>query len=311
MSVLYFLENIRNPVLDAVFSVITLMGDELFFMSIALILFWCVDKYEGLYVLIVGFIGTLLNQFLKITFKVPRPWVKNPNFTIVESSREAASGYSFPSGHTQSSVGIFSSLFCWNKNKILRIILIVFSVLVPFSRLYLGVHTPLDVGVSFLLAVGLAVGLFPFFSKCKENPKKLYPVLAVLTFLSFAFVIFVTVFPFSKDVYLKENVGNLISAQKNAFTLFGCMLGLDVVYYVDLKVLNFSTKAVWWQQIIKILGGLALVICVKTGLKTPLEYIIGYEYIARGVRYFIIVITAGIIWPWLFTLFCKKKEEKN
>ncbi len=311
MAVLYFLENIRNPVLDAIFSAITLMGDELFFMAIALVLFWCVDKYEGLYVLIVGFVGTLLNQFLKITFKVPRPWVKNPNFKIVESAREAASGYSFPSGHTQSSVGIFTSLFCWNKNLVLRIVFVVLGILVPFSRLYLGVHTPLDVGVSFLLAIGLAVGLYPFFAKCKEDPKKLYPVLAILTFLSFAFMIYVTVFPFSADVYTEQNVENLISAQKNAFTLLGCMLGLDIVYYVDLKALNFSTQAVWWKQIIKIVGGLALVICVKTGLKAPLEYIVGYEYIARGIRYFLIVITAGIVWPWLFSLFCKKKEEKE
>lgn len=310
MSFLYLLENIRTPFLDKLFSVITLMGDELFFMAIALVLFWCVDKYEGLYVLITGFVGTLLNQFLKITFKVPRPWIKNPNFTIVESAREAATGYSFPSGHTQSSVGIFASLFCFNKSLVLRIVCVVFGILVPFSRLYLGVHTPLDVGVSFLLAVGLAVGLYPFFAKCKENPKKLFPVLIILTALSFAFVIFIMVFPFGKDVYLEQNVDNLISAQKNSFTLFGAMLGLDVVYFVDFKVLNFETKAVWWKQIIKVLGGLALVICVKTGLKAPFEFIFGNEYVARGLRYFFIVITAGIVWPWLFGIFCKKKEEK-
>ena len=48
----------------------------------------------------VGFFGTLVNQFLKLVCRVPRPWVRDPNFTIVEAARADATGYSFPSGHT-------------------------------------------------------------------------------------------------------------------------------------------------------------------------------------------------------------------
>ncbi|MBP3369649.1 MAG: phosphatase PAP2 family protein, partial [Clostridia bacterium] len=114
MSFLYFLEGLRNSVFDAIFSVITLCGEETVFMAVGMIVFWCFCKYQGYYLLSVGFIGTLLNQFLKIICRVPRPWVKDPSFTIVESAREAASGYSFPSGHTQTSVGLFGGLARWN-----------------------------------------------------------------------------------------------------------------------------------------------------------------------------------------------------
>ena len=120
MSFLYFLEGIRNPVLDFFFSLITYCGDEIVFMAVGMIVFWCFSKNEGYYLLCVGFLGTVINQFLKMVFRIPRPWVKDPNFTIVESAREAASGYSFPSGHTQSSVGLFGGVARWNKNKILR-----------------------------------------------------------------------------------------------------------------------------------------------------------------------------------------------
>ena len=105
MRLLYWFEQIRNPVMDQFMLLITHLGEETAFLVIALILFWCVDKYIGYYTLSVGFVGTLANQFLKLWFRIPRPWVQDPNFTILEQAREAASGYSFPSGHTQSAVG--------------------------------------------------------------------------------------------------------------------------------------------------------------------------------------------------------------
>ena len=104
MGLLYALESIRTPVLDKIMSVITLLGGELFFMVIAVAVFWCVSKREGYYLMIVGFFGTVINQFLKILCCVPRPWVKDPGFTIVESARAEATGYSFPSGRTQNAV---------------------------------------------------------------------------------------------------------------------------------------------------------------------------------------------------------------
>ena len=110
MGVLYALESIRTPALDKIMSVITLRGGELFFMVIAVTAFWCVSKREGYYLMIVGFFGTVINQFLKILCCVPRPWIKDPDFTIVESARAEATGYSFPSGHTQNAVATYGGI---------------------------------------------------------------------------------------------------------------------------------------------------------------------------------------------------------
>ena len=101
MELLYLFEKIRNPILDFFFSTVTHIGEETFFLAFAILFFWCVNKREGYYILITGLFGTILNQFLKLFCKVPRPWVKDPNFTVVESAVEEATGYSFPSGHTQ------------------------------------------------------------------------------------------------------------------------------------------------------------------------------------------------------------------
>ena len=85
MGFLYILEDMRIPVLNAFMLLITQLGDEITFLVIALILFWCVDKRRGYYILAVGFLGTLANQFMKLFFRIPRPWVLDENFTILEN----------------------------------------------------------------------------------------------------------------------------------------------------------------------------------------------------------------------------------
>ena len=153
MQFLYFLESIRNPVLDAFFSVVTEFGGEAIFIGVAIVLFWCLDKKAGYYMLTVGFAGMIVSQFLKIFCRVPRPWVKDPNFTIVESAREAATDYSFPSGHTQSAFTVLGTPARWWNNTKLRVACITLIVLVALSRMYLGVHTPADVIVASIFGV--------------------------------------------------------------------------------------------------------------------------------------------------------------
>ena len=315
MDFLYFLEGIRNPILDAIFSVITLFGEETLFMVFGMIIFWCFDKYQGYYLLCTGFVGTVINQFLKMLFRVPRPWIKDPNFTIVESAREAASGYSFPSGHTQTSVGFFGGVARANwKHRAISVCAIALCVLVPLSRMYLGVHTPADVSVSIAIALLLIFVGYPLFQKAKRSPALMYSILAVLLAIVVAFVLFVYLFPFPESVYEAQNIHNLESARKNGFTLLGCIIGLIAVYTVDNRYVDFKTDAIWWAQIIKSVGGIAVVLAVKELLRAPLEAIFGNPLAARSVRYFLMVVAGGILWPLTFKWFSKlgrKKEEAN
>lgn len=311
MSFLYLLEGIRNPVLDFVFSIVTLFGEETVFMAVGMIVFWCVNKQKGYYLLSVGFVGTVINQFLKILFRVPRPWVKDPSFTIVESAREAASGYSFPSGHTQTSVGLFGGLALKFKNRAVRIASIALCVLVPLSRMYLGVHTPADVGVSIVIALVLIFALAPLFEKAEKSPKVMYALLFSLTGIMLAYLLFISFWSFPEEVFHVDNVHNYSSAVKNAYTLTGCMLGFLVVYTVDLKWLKFDTKAVWWAQLIKIAGGLVLVLAVKELLRAPLAAILPENTWARMLRYFLMVVTAGTLWPITFKYFSKLGGKKE
>ena len=304
MEFLYFLEEIRFPFLNEIMLLLTQLGEETAFLVIALVLFWCVDKYTGYYVLSVGFVGTLLNQFLKLWFRIPRPWVIDPEFSILEQAREGAAGYSFPSGHTQSAVGTFGAIAYTTPNRWIRRIVLCVAVIVPLSRMYIGVHTPLDVFVSCAIAMILIVLLKPI---VLGNRQKNMPFLfGAMIALSIGFLCFVEFYPFPGDV----DAHNLASGYQNAYTLMGALFGLLIVYIVDEKWLHFSTKAIWWAQILKVCGGLVVVLAVKSGLKAPLNILLG-EYYGRAARYCLIVLAAGICWPLTFKFFQKLGSKEK
>ena len=302
MDFLYLLEKIRNPILDALFSLITCLGEKEVFLVIAIVIFWCVNKRDGYYVLMMGLIGTIINQALKLAFRIPRPWVRDPSFTVVEWAKEGAGGYSFPSGHTQNTAGTFGTLAVTTGRRWMRITCVVLIILVAFSRMYLGVHTPADVCVSLLIAALLMAVLYPVFSS-EENFHRLMPALMIVSvLLSLGFLLFAFLSPDGT-----HEAANLYSARKNASTLFGCTLCLIPVYFTDKYYTKFDTGATWYAQIVKVAVGLVLFVLLKLALSALLDSVLGDEFLSNGIEYFLLVAFAGILWPMTFKFFAKMR----
>ena len=305
MEFLRLLEGLRTPLLDSIMLFITRFGEETVFMLVAMFVLWCVNKYEGYYLLFVGFLGTQINQLLKVTFRIERPWVRDPSFNAVEAAIPEATGYSFPSGHTQSSVGTFLSLAIWNKNKILRVICIALCILVPFSRMYLGVHTPADVLVSVGIAVLLSFALYPLINRIKDNPKGMRILISVMLLWCVAQVLFMEFFPFPKSADTEQ----LFSGLKNAYKMLGAVAAVFVVYELDLRYIKFETKAVWWAQALKLVLGIAFTLLVKLLCYEIFEFIPS-EAVSRAFSYFIMVIFAGAVWPMTFKFFSRLGNKR-
>ena len=307
MDILYALEKIRTPFWNGVMSAVTQLGGEVIFIVAAVVVFWCVSKWEGYYLMTIAFCGTVLNQFLKLICRVPRPWVRDPNFTIVESARAEATGYSFPSGHTQNAIGLFGGIARWGGRRWVRLGLTALALVIAFSRMYLGVHTPADVGVSLVLAAALVLGLYPLMRRAQEKPRYMGYVLVAMLVVSGAFVVFVEAYGFSADT----DAENLASGIGNAWKMLGAVAGMTLAWLLDRRYIHFETQAVWWVQVIKVTVGMALLLAIKSGLKAPLLALLGHEGLAGGVRYFLLVLVAGAVWPLVFRPMSKWGKGKS
>lgn len=278
MTFLKMLESIRTPFWDQVAAAVTLLGEETFFMLVGLALVWCFDKRWGFRLLFVGLTGTVLNQLLKAVFLIPRPWVIDPEFTIVETARAGATGYSFPSGHTQSAACVLGILA------------------VAFSRMYLGVHTPLDVGVSLLTGAATVAVMPRLFDRAEASAHGRRWLGAGLLGFALVLLLYVLLWP--------KRAGNVAEFDahgvESAWTLFGTMLGLLAAWYADRCRLHFDTRAVWWAQALKLVLGLALVMGVRVGLKAALAALFGEAPFADGMRYLCIALAGGVLWPMTF-----------
>ena len=301
MELLYALESIRTPALDAVMSLVTELGGETVYMAVAIIAFWCLSKGLGYYILTVGFAGTVLNQFLKITCRIPRPWVQDPQFTIVESAREAATGYSFPSGHTQNAFASFGCLGMWSRRAPWRALCSLIIALIAFSRMYLGVHTPLDVVVSLALGTALTLALWPLFRDMDGRPGRMYAVFAAMLALTAAYIAYVELFPFPAGT----DAANLASARENGWKLFGAGLAMLIGFALDRRYIRFEVKAPLLGQLLKCVLGLALTMAIRALLKQPLYALMGECGAADGLRYFLMVLFAAALWPLTFKYFAR------
>lgn len=307
MPLLYWFESIRMPFLDTFMSYVTYFGSEYLLILMGVLLFWCIDKKDGYYLLFTALTGTVINQTLKLCFRVPRPWVKDPSFTIVEAARADATGYSFPSGHTQAVCSTLGVPAMRAGHKLLRWLCFIFIALTAISRMYLGVHTPADVGVSLILGMALLIGSYPiFYGRKKETEqKRIYIALFSLVALSLLGLLFVELYNFPADI----DEENFSHGLKNAYTMLGGSLGLLLTYHLDTRYIHFETKAKWWAQIIKIVLGVALVMLVRTVTKQPLLDLFNGSHIADGIRYFLMMAFAGCVWPLTFKWFSGKRAE--
>ena len=301
MDFLRFLEGLRTPFFDTVLGGMTYLGDEIVATVLILVILWCFSKRAG-YFLFYGIIfSTSLNQGLKHAFRIPRPWVLDPDFTIVENARAAATGYSFPSGHSACAVNLYGGLCFYLKKWWQRLILIALACVVIFSRLYLGVHTPLDVGVSAAVGVVILFALYYAYQAAMKSGRALAVLNAVLVLFTLSLVLFVELLPVPADI----DPENLAGAHKNVWTMFGMSLGMVCAQWLDNKYIRFDVKAVWWVQICKTVVGLVIVLLVQKLTSSPLLAICGGHAFAHAIRYFLVVLTGAALYPITFRFWAR------
>lgn len=163
ISYLLFLQRLREAaggILDGFMLEITSMAESVPTFLLLAGIYWCMDKRTGQLMGWNTALACTWSQFVKAFCRIDRPWLRDTRVRPVEAAVASAGGYSFPSGHTARAIASWGAAasHTWAQGKkdgkkdrqYLSAGLWAIVFLIMFSRNYLGVHTPQDVGVSFL-----------------------------------------------------------------------------------------------------------------------------------------------------------------
>lgn len=142
-----------NPAMDLLFINITYLGSTLLLVFYAILLLLNRQKKLALSLLIGLAINAALVLILKSFIARPRPEIGR----VITQSQES----SFPSGHAANAFMAAGILGKYFSNFIL--LFYILAILVGISRIYVGVHYPLDVlaGLVIGFLVNLAVQKLP------------------------------------------------------------------------------------------------------------------------------------------------------
>ena len=152
---LYALQEIHNPVLDAVMAFLSDIGNAGILWIALSVLFMIPKKtrttgFQMMLSIIITFV--IGNLILKNVIMRARPCQIDETVALLVAM---PSDYSFPSGHSMNGFAASIALLCNDKK--LGIPAVILASLIAFSRLYHFVHFPTDVMVGILIGTTVAI----------------------------------------------------------------------------------------------------------------------------------------------------------
>lgn len=308
---LLFLQNLREAsggFFDEFFNALSKFAVDIL-PFLPYVVFWCVNKKWGYRFLATTWLGEILNGVIKLTVCAYRPWIRSAEINPAGDSKTAATGYSFPSGHTLVGTVQYgtTAVWQWSKRKWLSIICLVLLLLTAFSRNFLGVHTPQDVLVGLAEGIVLIV-LVGIVQKALESKEKAKDI---LTFIGIAvmigILIYITVKPYPMDYDAEGKL--LVDPQKmmnDCYKACGGFLGFLIGSFVERHFIHFEIPKGSARLPILACIGFALMFAWKE-LFAPATIVAGLgghwgNFIARCVM----VLFALIVWPIVIKKSCSK-----
>ncbi|MCH5163228.1 MAG: phosphatase PAP2 family protein [Clostridiales bacterium] len=284
VDIIRALQMMSNGFLDAINHIFSFFGTEIFFMIVALVLYWCIDKKFAYRFFNVYILGVALTNVMKISFKRTRPFDAYPH--EVRSIGDRETSYSFPSGHTETiaSVSTLATIKYGKSYKIIPIIGVMLTALVMVSRMYLGQHYLSDVLVGLLAGILFAISFNFLLSLFKDKEEWfLVPGLALAVII----------------IAILAGVGAL-NTSEDMLKGLGAFMAFDIGYFVEKKWVGYdihqNTK--WWNYALRILIGGGVTVGIQYGFKPIFPESIPMLYCF--LRYFLMALWAALAAPLIF-----------
>ena len=261
IDILLVLQAFREGVggcLTEFLSKMTWFGEMNVVLIITGLIYWCVSKRIGTY-LLMGWSGNrIVNGVLKVTVCAYRPWIRDVRMIPDTKAMETATGYSFPSGHSMNAASLFGGLAIRRDiRRGLRILMWIMLFLVAFSRNFLGVHTPQDTVLGCIVGVLVMFLTGKLLAWLESHPDKDVLVAAIGIAIAIAAAVFSAFKPYPMDY--DANGKLLVDGLKMAndtFKAVGWMAAFMVGWILERRFVRFSVDVGMQERFLRLTGGL-------------------------------------------------------
>jgi len=282
---------------------VTLLGNEEFFLLLLPLVYWLINRRLGAQLGVLLLVSVCLNDIVKLLFQLPRPY-----WTGAVTAYATEKSFGFPSGHAQNASLLWPFVALQTKNEKLWFFLsLALLALISFSRLYLGVHYPLDIVGGWLLG-GLLLLLTlrfqtPVIARWKRFSltERLSFIFVMVGCIALAFALVGLGKPYEADgspqALAQWNAGESMIARIAALT--GLLVGLAIVP-------QFETEGSAVTKGLRLLVGMIGLAFFYVGLKK----ILPDENVFRFFRYFLTTFWVIFGAPTLFLKLGLAQREK-
>ncbi len=267
-----------SPALDAPFKAITFLGEMDFFLVFLPLLYWCLNRRLGARMSILIPLSGYFGAMAKVMLNQPRPFELDPRVRalVVQTDR------GFPSVHTQTSVVTWGYLAAVLRRGWLWAVAGLLMVLVPLSRLYLGVHFPTDLLGGYVIGAALLL----LFLRWGPAAESWLGERGLAWQLGTAFVL--------PGLLLLLLPG----ADETAVVCAALLVGAGAGFALERRWVGFETDGAWEQRALRLLLGGAVLIGLRFGLKAAfsgLQPVTTFDF----VRYAVMGVWYGAGAPWV------------
>ena len=286
LSIMEFFQRISSPFLDVLVELMTMLGEETIFILAVAFLLWCTSKKRGFAIFSTLFTSLIGMSVLKAIVKAPRPFQV---FAGIEGKRiSTATGYSFPSGHTTGAASFYSSLAVTYRKRWLSTICALLILLVALSRIYLGVHWPLDVFAGLALGITVTFATHGWFLNLYDRPQALYAFALTVGSVSAVIAVLLTVLIGMNAI---DPVG--FTDPMKLFSLAG---GGYLGFAWDQRRIRYTTEGSVGIKILRFVIGILVLLVIQA-----LKVVMG-DHLAAGLfRYLMTGLWATALYPFLGT----------
>ncbi len=276
IGVILWLQQLR-PTFDGIFEALTFTGDEMFFLLFLPLVYWCLDRRTGARLTLLFLISAYINAAVKVIAGQPRPY--QYNITVWAYSEVGMGG--FPSGHTQNAVVVWGYLAAQIRRKWAWVVAGLLMVLVPLSRLYLGVHFPHDLLGGYVIGI---IVLLLFLRWEQHTELRLVRLqLREQLALAIGIPVLLTALFFHED----------------GVTAGATLLGMSVGFVLQPYWVGFEAQDVWWKRVVRYALGGVVMVGLWAGLKAAFSAL-EPALLFRFVRYTLMGLWGSIGAPWAF-----------